>query len=167
MNKLSVKYIQEKLNDRFSNHKYHLNNSYIFDWEADYFSISTSNYAYEVEIKLSKSDFQADFKKKKHTLFKEVKENKSRARKLPHKFYFACPVNLIDKKDVPAYAGLLYLDDKYGEIITIKEAPFLHKREYNLDKILLEKFYWRTKNLKVEIDQLNDQIKKLELTNKK
>src|ERR1700749_2132849 len=143
MNEINVKTIQENLMNRFDKHKYHIMNAFVYDWEADYFSISTSNYTYEIEIKLSKSDFKADFKKDKHTLFKSVQENKSKARKLPHKFFYACPPNLIDVKDIPKYAGLLYVD--YYKVETIKEAPFLHKREYNLDKILLEKFYWRSK----------------------
>ena len=51
----------------FGNYEYRLLNSYIFrhDWESDFFAISKSGYAIEVEVKISKSDFKADFKKYK------------------------------------------------------------------------------------------------------
>jgi hypothetical protein len=49
-------------------------NKYIFarDWESDYFCVSSSGYTIEVEVKISKADFRADFEKAKHGLFKEV-----------------------------------------------------------------------------------------------
>ena len=74
---MTVREIQQSINRHFKTHKYELNNSYVFDWESDFFSITTSGYAYEVEIKLSRSDFFADFKKDKHKLFKMVKEGKT------------------------------------------------------------------------------------------
>lgn len=55
--------IQTELRKKFYGHKYHLFNSYIYGWECDYFSVSNSGYAYEVEVKLTKSDFKADFRK--------------------------------------------------------------------------------------------------------
>lgn len=57
------------------NHDYKLSNSYVFDWESDFFSVSKTGYCYEVEIKISRSDFIADFKKlNKHALFKDRKK---------------------------------------------------------------------------------------------
>lgn len=44
-------------------HNYVLENAYIFYWESDYFGISKSGYVYEIEVKISVSDFRADFKK--------------------------------------------------------------------------------------------------------
>lgn len=66
--------IQKIIQLRFDTHKYELFNSYIFNegWECDFFSIAASGYCYEVEIKISRSDFFADFKKEKHDLFKHV-----------------------------------------------------------------------------------------------
>lgn len=54
--------IQELLIGNFD-HLYQLTNSYIFGWESDYFGVTKSGYTYEVEIKISKSDFKADFSK--------------------------------------------------------------------------------------------------------
>lgn len=70
---LSVSDIQKSLQLHFYSHKYELFNSYVFNWECDFFSITDSGYCYEVEIKLGRSDFFADFKKDKHTLFKRVR----------------------------------------------------------------------------------------------
>ena len=59
--------IQMILEDRFHNHKYKLFNSYVFkdNWESDFVSMSENGYTYEVEIKISRGDYQADFKKYK------------------------------------------------------------------------------------------------------
>jgi hypothetical protein len=50
----------------FTTHKYVINNVFVFrdDWESDYFGMTDSGYAYEVEIKISRSDFKKDFTKK-------------------------------------------------------------------------------------------------------
>lgn len=46
-------------------HIYQLTNSYIFGWESDYFGVAKqSGYTYEIEVKISVSDFRADFKNK-------------------------------------------------------------------------------------------------------
>ena len=55
--------IQEILISNFD-HLYQLTNVFVFGWESDYFGMTKgTGYIYEVEIKLSKSDFHADFKK--------------------------------------------------------------------------------------------------------
>jgi hypothetical protein len=67
---MTVSDIQKALTYKFDNHKYDLCNSYIFnDWECDFFSVTASGYYYEVEIKLSRSDFLKDFDKWKHKIF--------------------------------------------------------------------------------------------------
>lgn len=48
-------------------YKYQISNSYIFRWECDFFAVARSGYSYEVEIKVSRSDYFADFnKEEKH-----------------------------------------------------------------------------------------------------
>lgn len=49
----------------FLKYRYPMLNSYIFDWESDFFCISKSGYSYEIEIKVSRSDFLSDQKNKK------------------------------------------------------------------------------------------------------
>lgn len=56
------------------NHDHRLENVFVHRWEADSFSVTSSAYAYEIEVKVSRSDFQADFKKPKHHLFKSFKK---------------------------------------------------------------------------------------------
>ena len=40
-------------------------NVYIFDWESDFLSITRSLYSHEYEIKITKSDFKQDIRKRK------------------------------------------------------------------------------------------------------
>lgn len=59
--------ILTKLRANFD-HDYVLTNSYVFPWESDYFGFSKSGYVYEIEVKISISDFRADFKKEQKHL---------------------------------------------------------------------------------------------------
>lgn len=180
--------IHNKLRANLDN-KYVLANTYVYNWECDYFGVSKSGYAYEIEIKVSRSDFFADFKKAKkhrmlqlakegntimttkgHTSYKydrkdwrgnvdrvegwgEVPEEDDRRFNIelfsskvyfkniivPNRFYYAVPDRLIKKSEVPKYAGLIYVSET--GISKIKEAPFLTKKQFNLNRVLLDKFY--------------------------
>lgn len=223
---MTEKSIQEKLKKKFETHKYILCNSYVYDWESDFFSMNTSRYHQEVEIKLSYSDFKADFNKiDKHSIFKsrfegtpppifkvgktfvysyeettsliidgqrirdgetglvkqvgtgviktgtlrlnnpeiwgrerlnfkyeqisseiELRQNP----RCPNKFYYICPKGVIPLEEIPEYAGLFYINENF-HITEIKKAPFIHKEHINLDKILLDKFYWKSVNLERKI----------------
>jgi len=77
MNDIGVPEIKEALHWHFLNHDYKLYNTYIYDWESDFFCISKSGYAVEVEIKISRSDFFKDFIKEKHGLFRNIRAGKS------------------------------------------------------------------------------------------
>lgn len=67
------------------------------DHECDLLIIKKSGYAEEIEIKMSKSDFKADFKKK-HDHVDE---------RLQH-LYYAMPINVYEqcKELIPDYAGI-------------------------------------------------------------
>lgn len=224
---MTAKDIQDKLCKKFENNKYTLLNSYIFDWECDYFSMTSSNYFIEGEIKLSYSDFKADFRKEnKHrdlkakyegkdilTLqsgktydysyeqttsllidgkrvydeetksYKQVGTGKRIKSKItmsskeieyylkdklnveykeistniifkklivPNKFFYICPKGIIPKEEVPEYAGLYYIDEN-NRMTEIKRTPFIHKEQLNLDKVLLDKFYWKSIGLEKNI----------------
>lgn len=56
------------------NHEHKLENVFVHSWEADMFSVTKTGYAYETEIKVSRSDFFVDFKKPKHHYFKTYKK---------------------------------------------------------------------------------------------
>jgi hypothetical protein len=157
--------------------RYFLNNLYVFSnsWESDYLSLTKSGYLYEGEVKISKSDFKADFKKEKKHLLLETKYNgKSLSDNdlCPHYFFYAVPEGLIDVSEVPEYAGLVYATTYYPYVKWVKKPPLLHKEKYDDTTLnLQEKFYynminWKRKALKEFPNQIN-QMKKLLKENKK
>lgn len=91
--------------------------------EADVISICSKDFLTEIEIKRSRSDFLADFKKPKHKLF-------NAGSKLgPNYFVFLCPDGLIKPEEVPKYAGLVYaVPDTIGGFFlhVVKKRKLLH-----------------------------------------
>lgn len=163
-------YIQKKLEGFFaeSTKKYVIENLYVFSWESDKLIETRSGLIYEFEIKISRSDFKNDFKKKNKHVILEGKEThiptfdglepKYKEKyeknylvshfKKPNYFYYAVPEGMIDKEDVPDYAGLIYVmpDDgefKFNYLKLVKMAPKLHDTKYTDDDLNLgEKFYY-------------------------
>lgn len=192
--------IVELLDGRYANGaKYKASNIYVFrdDWESDFFMVNVGGYTYEVEIKVTIADFKVDARKvDKHSILKDgtyssrvghhrkdvpssskdsiewVTTQKPWGRR-PNKFFYAVPEGMIDIADVPAYAGLMYARE--NDIITVKEAPFIHKEKMKLEHLLCMKFYcyWQ-ENLRIkkfivpelrrEIDRLSRQIAELKET---
>jgi hypothetical protein len=74
---MTEKLIQKALFRLFSSHEFKFTNTYFFNNESDFLSFLSSGFCYECEIKISRSDFKADFKKEKHTIHKgnEIKSN--------------------------------------------------------------------------------------------
>lgn len=108
--------------------------------ECDVISISKSNFIYEHEVKISRSDFKADFKKEKHKLMTErksvterlIKENNKMIKDVwyftPNYFYFVVPKDLITVEEIPEYAGLIYVSEDLSFKI-IKKAPLMHREK--------------------------------------
>jgi hypothetical protein len=157
--------IIEQLERHFANADYILSNVFIWDWESDFFCITSSGYAIEVEVKISRSDFKADQKKsQKHFILqnaaKEIvampvhgwngaKQYRDVKPLAPNKFFYCCPADLIQPGEVPEYAGLLWVKpDDYSGIKHVKSAKWLHKNKQDLSKKLLDKYYWLYINLK-------------------
>lgn len=69
--------IYTELYRHFHNYEYRLSNSFVYEWESDFFAMSKSNYFVEVEVKVSRGDFFRDFGKPKHNLFKDIRAGKS------------------------------------------------------------------------------------------
>lgn len=137
---VTEKTILEVLNSQLlSQPKYLLNNLYVFAWESDYLAMTKSGYWYEVEVKISKADFKADFKKEKKHKTLQFRN----AKHCPNYYYYAVPEGLILPEEVPEYAGLIYIS-KHGYISTCKGAPMLHKNKLKLD--LQDKFYYNWKH---------------------
>lgn len=116
-------------------------NIYIYNWESDILMKNKeNNYITEYEIKISRSDFKADFKKiKKHQLLLDSYTYKFSA-ELPNYFYYATPPGLLNKSEIPKYAGLI---EAGITCKIIKKAPLIHNDEIDQsDKTkMLEKIY--------------------------
>ncbi|RZJ88552.1 MAG: hypothetical protein EOO20_13355 [Chryseobacterium sp.] len=103
--------------------------------EADVFMINKNTMRVkEFEVKISLSDFKADFKKKHKHLNLAARKNNLHTY-IPSQFYYACPDGLISIDLIPEYAGLVYVKPD-GSIEYIKEAPVLHKDKVS-EKTLL------------------------------
>lgn len=128
-------FLQARLMDHYYNErKYFFHNMYFFseDGEQDAVHFLENGLCYEYEIKTRKFDFMDDFKKvNKHKKLKEAFLNKDKTKSFDtaNRFYYACPPGIIDKKDVPTYAGLVEVDEHKVRIV--KTAPVLHRHLWN------------------------------------
>lgn len=155
------------------NHDYILNNVFMFDWESDLFAISKTGYSVEIEVKVSRSDFFADFKKRKHEYFKRSIEKEKFIitnqkefddicyldiykieERSPNRFYFACPEGMIKPEEVPSYAGLIWCESRYANYHVAKKAPILHRNKIDFNSKLLSKYYHTSLNTRSRINQL-------------
>lgn len=74
---MTSKEIFSVIERHFHDHRYPLQNVYLFDWESDMLSVAKSGLIYEFEVKTSRSDFRADFKKtEKHKILASYATNK-------------------------------------------------------------------------------------------
>lgn len=119
-------------------------NIYYFSWESDVLFVTKSMCLYEYEIKLTKSDFRADFKKefRHHRLANKVMG-------YPAEFWYVCPPDIIPVDEVPEYAGLahvapykgLYMSEFPNTLSVIKKAPRLSGHEKMPKGRLMEMLY--------------------------
>ena len=151
-------HIQEKITDIFQNYDYKLYNSFVFNWESDFFCISKSGYCVEVEVKISKSDFKADYQKRTSCNVNKHEFLNSDHTSKPNKFYFACPHGLIKQDEINLKYGLIWIEETksihgiYRSAKIIREAKFLHKNKIldskHVLRQLLNKFYYRNMDLR-------------------
>lgn len=164
---INESFIQKKLNNVKSTHKYIMENLYVFDWESDFLLKTNSGYYYEYEIKISVSDFKHDFvKEEKHFILKNgfkkrytyrnikgvrtVIKEEDVPKKRPNYFTYVVPWTIINqvKELVPEYAGLICLEEN-GSLTEIKKSPKLHSEKYSDESLkLCEKFYYNWRNAK-------------------
>ena len=104
-------------------------------WECDLWRITKAGYVYEYEIKLSASDFRADFKKARRRydralrVWREEYKHKMLAERsvtAPNYFTFVMPQGLVDESEIPEYAGVIFLNE-HGFFASRKKSPKLHK----------------------------------------
>ena len=156
------KLIQQKLKLHFlstSTKKYEMTNLYVFDWESDYLALTKSGLFHEVEIKISRADFQNDFKhkEKKHLILESPKLFMTAPHEtvLPNYFYYAVPEGLIKEDEIPDYAGLIYV--RPWGVYVAKEAKKLHDSKLDLNKLkLCDKFYYNMLHWQHKFEELND-----------
>lgn len=153
--------------------------------ETDCLIVKENGFIYDIEIKISRSDFKADFKKQdKHQIIQQG-QTPCRGRYIqdpetgryviagvgtlipaerPNRFYYAVPERLIKISDLPSYAGLLYITPT-GSVIKIKEAPLLHKEVVPHESRLCRKFYFPFKAVKLSQteEDLHKRIAELEI----
>lgn len=113
--------------------KYHSpvceNVSQVFTHEMDVMSVSKAGIVFEFEVKVSRSDFLADKKKRKHTFFDPVVPEQT-----PNYFSYVCPKDLISISEVQWYAGLYWICEN-GQILIMKNPKRLHTQKHNTDRI--------------------------------
>lgn len=96
--------------------------------ECDLFRITQADFIYEYEIKISRSDFFADFKKKdKHEILKA-----GIGKYCPNRFFYVTTENLVSIDEVPKYAGLLYFDG-VAFFDVKKNAPLIHRNKVGFE----------------------------------
>lgn len=124
-------------------------NHYPYNWfECDFLKITNSGYMYEYEIKLSRSDYNADKRKKQYDNKKQdyvTKHDKLRNGDTngPSKFFFVVPTDMIKVDEVPEFAGLIYASTSIEghssylmvRLTVVKEAPRLHKTKWDMSRI--------------------------------
>jgi hypothetical protein len=109
--------------------------------EMDMCSIMKSGKVCEYEIKISRSDFKADFKKDKHRLIglrlQGVTEERivnrwgvdfgAKRIATPNHFSYVVPENLVAIEEVPAWAGLIYVSPRnVYSLSVVKRALQIH-----------------------------------------
>jgi hypothetical protein len=105
-------------------------NIYLFgNYEMDIMSVNKSGMVLEYEVKISRSDFKVDAKKRKFKVFSREFE-----KRMPNYFSYVCPSGLINVDEIPEYAGLYYVN---GEIIKeVKKPKRLHIKLHSKSLIL-------------------------------
>lgn len=98
--------------------------------EADVLVLRKTGVSLEYEVKVSRADFRADFRK----LLKHRQLSKGN-RQGPQHFSYACEPGLIGLDDLPDYCGLVHISRGRaypGELIVtvLRAAPRLHKFEH-------------------------------------
>lgn len=146
--------IQQALNREYlSTWHYLIHNLFVFGWESDWLARTKAGYWYEVEIKISLSDFKNDFKKlDKHAVLRtgwlHPRWGLCCKRELrPNYFSYCVPETLVEKVAplVPEYAGLIGVSE-YGHLVWHKAPPKLHTDKITDEQLnLAEKFYYNWK----------------------
>lgn len=97
-----------------------------------------------LEVKMSRSDFKADFKKRHRIHGNGIGSNR----------YYLCPTNLIRIEELPENWGLLYCDND-GKITVEKFSEYFEKRDFIDEMSVMYSIIRRTNKAQV-FDFRND-----------
>jgi hypothetical protein len=111
-----------------------LPNFYYHNHECDVFRLTGSDFVIEYEIKISRSDFFADFKKGWSDKGEKHLQLKSGEERCPNRFFFVVPDGLVKPEEVPAYAGLIYFKGNYCEIV--KAGKLIHRKKFTNHRMI-------------------------------
>ena len=109
-----------------------LPNSFIYNWECDFWTMDTKGNTREFEIKISRSDFFNDAKKEKH----------SNSDAGANYFYYVVPDGLIKPDEVDKRYGLMCVTES-GQINIIKKPKRLNNIKFDRWQMLAYKMYWK------------------------
>ena len=140
-------------------------------WECDVFEVTRNGYFREYEVKVSRSDFLADarkYKARRNVWEKKHDQLSARSPDGPAYFWYVTPTGLLDKSDIPEFAGLIEIG-RNPKIDTLEEyiivnAPKLHSVKFTPERMVqvYKNGYWRyisntvsvaNKRLSIEQDQ--------------
>lgn len=127
----------------------------MFNWEVDLFSVNKQGMTYEFEVKISRSDFLRDKKKKKWAMYEWKKKVK-----LPNYMAYVCPTGLIRVEEIPPFCGLFYYEN--GEITEIKSPNKIHDtvKDFNEINMKIARMYSQREFLgRTLISHLNKEIR--------
>lgn len=103
-----------------------LPNYYYGMYEMDVFRVTGAGYVFEYEIKMSRGDYFADFKKGKD--WGVLKHDKIKSGDICNRFMFVTPKGLIEKHEIPDYCGHIEFTEFYNFEVN-KVAPLIHKNK--------------------------------------
>lgn len=110
--------------------------------EMDVIAVTKDGYVNEFEVKMSRADFLADFKKHmKHQAYSgKIEPGRLEILKtyVPNRFFYCCPTGLIKPQEAPEYAGLIYFtkfqikgqEKPIMKFEVVKKAPIIHKNKH-------------------------------------
>lgn len=126
-------------------------NFYIGEYECDILRISKTDMLYEYEIKISVSDFKADFAKQNKTwtngqLITEMKHDSIVSGERTNYFSFVVDKELAHLADtVNELYGFFVVDLDTGKTECIRRPKRLHSNKFTSWKKLCSKIFWRNR----------------------
>lgn len=161
---MTEKTIQKALLRKFDSHIYKFCNTYFFKNESDFLSFLSSGFCYEFEIKISRSDFKADFKKERHIIHSSnSSKSKTFLRKTNDHFdrfpsweYCRLFPELITSREYFSYEGR---GENYKQVAKI---DFLFQVSSGIDfiptekKMIPNKFFYAVPEGMVSINEIPD-----------